>query len=165
MRTTDQVRALFRAGQTIQVVTATYQPEQSNTQRQITTIGARVATCDILTGPWSGKTGFRMQLPTRAGDVLELTATGVTYKIGRGEHTITLSTVLRAATPGVLDVHDGVLMPAEMHSASDGERDRYAAQVKKTNGAAVAEYFALQGAAAAAGIGVDRLDRAAGRTG
>ena len=91
MRTLDQVRALFEDGAVVECVENTYRPELNGTRRRIDKLGKSYADCTPLDGPDAGKScGFRMALPTRARDVLAVSADAVTFRLGRDDHTVTL---------------------------------------------------------------------------
>jgi hypothetical protein len=92
MRTTDRVRALFEEGATITVVSNTKRPQLDGSTRRITRLGKSFAECDVLSGPGAGAGGFRMPLPTRAGDVLAVSELEATWAMdGPAEgHTLTI---------------------------------------------------------------------------
>ena len=124
MRTLDAVRALFHPGQIIRVVENTKRAELDGTLRLLTKVAARAMEATVLTGPGEGTPGFRMPLPTRAGDVVAIDATTVSYRFGNGAHTLTLSTV--AVIPDAATLRSRIATPAELAAtdtaavASDG---------------------------------------------
>lgn len=92
MKKTDRVHAMFHVGQTIYVVRNTHRPELNDSLRRITAINKTRMLCDVRTGPQAGATGLSMSLPQLARDIVAVTDSEVTYKLGRGEHTVTIST-------------------------------------------------------------------------
>jgi hypothetical protein len=100
MRTVEKVRALFSEGAVLECVENTYRPELNGSRRRIDKLGKTFADCTTLDGPDAGKPGgFYMSLPSRAGDVVELTDDTVTYRLDGpaandgAEHTVTLRVV------------------------------------------------------------------------
>lgn len=89
MRKLDQVRALFEPGTVLVTVRNTYRPELDGTRRRVRSLGRTVYSCDILDGPTAGR-AFRGVLPARARDVLAVDTSEVTFRLGRGDHTVTL---------------------------------------------------------------------------
>lgn len=87
MRTLEQVRALFPVGAEVECVENTYRPELNGTRRRITRAQRQRLGVEILTGPCVGEPSV-MVLPSRVGDVLELGADCVKYRLGRGSHTV-----------------------------------------------------------------------------
>jgi hypothetical protein len=59
------------------------------------------------------------------------------------------------SAPTATKVHDGVLLPADLHDAPQAELDAYAARVKQGTAAFVRAHFALKDAATARGIHLD----------
>jgi hypothetical protein len=88
--TIDKVRELFEEGGTVTCIENTYRTELNGSTRRIDKLGKSYADCTPLTGPDVGKGGFYMALPTRAKDVVAVTDTEATWKIGRDEHTVTI---------------------------------------------------------------------------
>jgi hypothetical protein len=88
MTTLDKVRALFPLGAEVECVDNTYRPELNGTSRRITRVQKQRLGVEVLSGPGVGEP-FDMVLPSRARDVIELTADRVKYRLGRGEHTAT----------------------------------------------------------------------------
>lgn len=82
MSTLEKVRALFVPGETVECVENTYIPDRAGRRFVIGTVGKSV---------WSpsGEGNYRGSFPTRAGDVVSVDETSATWKIGRGEHTVT----------------------------------------------------------------------------
>lgn len=54
-------------------------------------------------------------------------------------------------------VHNGVLIPLELHNATVAELDAFAASVKATNGAFIRAYFELADGLASRGIDIDEI--------
>jgi hypothetical protein len=90
MRTLEEVRALFPHGAVLECVENTYRPELNGSTRRVSRLHHTKLGVEVLTGPGTGKSGFDMALPARAGDVLELGPDRVKFRIRRGEHTVTL---------------------------------------------------------------------------
>lgn len=88
MTTLERVRALFPVGAVVECVENTYIPRRNGTVRTVTKAGKSYCDCTMDGKP------YRMSLPGRAGDVLELTDDTVTFKLGgpartKGDHTVT----------------------------------------------------------------------------
>lgn len=77
----DKVRALFEPGGTVECVENTYIPARNGQVFAVEAVGKTV---------WRPtESGFRGTFPTRAGDVLHVDEDRATWRIGRGEHTVT----------------------------------------------------------------------------
>jgi len=104
MKTIERVRALLPVGATIVCVENTYIPRHNGTTRRLTAGGVGWRECEILTGQDAGKRGFRMNLPTRARDVLAIGDRSVTYRIAPGrDETVTLEVLSRGAADPATD--------------------------------------------------------------
>ncbi len=82
MRTLDQIRALFPAGTFVEVLENTRRPELRGQLRRVQRAQKAALDVKVIRGANAGERGFRMALPTRAGDVLELSDTHVRFRIG-----------------------------------------------------------------------------------
>lgn len=80
----DQLRALFPVGAVLECVENTYiQGRHGDGLQTITRAGKSFCDCEKDGKP------YRMTLPTRVRDVVAVDADTATYKLGRGEHTVT----------------------------------------------------------------------------
>lgn len=86
MTTLEKVRALFVPGGLVTCVENTYHRENGKLEY----IGRVWEVGKVGKTVWSPRHGaFRGQFPARAGDVVSVTETEATWKIGRGDHTVT----------------------------------------------------------------------------
>lgn len=103
MRTLDRVRALFPTGAVVEVVENTRRPELRGQLRRVTCAHRNALEVEVLNGADAGTVGFRMVLPVRAGDVLELTDTRVRFRFGRDQDTVTFRVTHEEPTDGEAD--------------------------------------------------------------
>ncbi|MDP2662648.1 MAG: hypothetical protein Q8R28_18170 [Dehalococcoidia bacterium] len=87
MATLKTFKASVKAGDILRCVENTYIPEQNGTLRHVVWNGATVCFGEVNGKP------FRMEWPKAARDVLEVTDTKITYRLRRGDHTVTLERV------------------------------------------------------------------------
>lgn len=83
MTTLDTFKRSIRAGDVLVCIENTYIPSRAGQRLHITKAGPTVCFGDM-----DGK-GYRLEWPKRVSDVLEISETRITYRIGRGEHTVT----------------------------------------------------------------------------
>ncbi len=81
MSRVEQARAWFADAEVITVVANTYRPGLTGQTRRVTKVGRSFFDAEVLDGPGVG-TRTRGVLPTRARDVIEITDTTVTFRLG-----------------------------------------------------------------------------------
>lgn len=84
--TLSEFKKKVKAGDEPLCVKNTYRPELDGTTRKLTKVGP-----SVMLGTFEG-TPFRTEWP-KASDVLEVTETRITFRLGRDDHTITLERV------------------------------------------------------------------------
>jgi hypothetical protein len=85
MRMLDQVRALFPVDAIVEVVEHTGRPDFKGQRRRVLKAQKQTLRVEILSGPSAGKRDYWMSLPTRAGDVRDLTNDQVSFLMSTGE--------------------------------------------------------------------------------
>ena len=78
-----------KAGDVLLCVENTYRPEINGTRRYLNQVGPSVVVCTLED---QESRNYRMEWP-KASDVLSVTDEEITYKIGIGDHTVTLRRV------------------------------------------------------------------------
>jgi hypothetical protein len=84
MNAIDRVRALFVEGEEVECVRNTYIPDRDGQRRRVVKVGRTVVECECDGKP------YRMELPTRVGDVVEVDEQQATWKMRPAGHTVTI---------------------------------------------------------------------------